>query len=337
MAFSKDDIDEVNALQDRNLKDIPVSDLNTLPGIVPRKRSQLKKARINIRPVEYYKDRTGYEERFLTSSIPLPEVTEKALQFGSIARVNNRTDNVLHYTHFSIVINAKRKLPFFTAVNINGDTWKNLPRTGDTWYYDPRIDISLQIGDELYSNEPKNLGPKGWFDRGHLVRRLDPVWGTNSEALLANEDTFHWTNCSPQYWSFNQGSQLWQGLENYILYNTDDENVKATVFTGPVFRDDDEVHRGVLIPGFYWKIVAVESTAGVLFTSAYIADQSQWAQNIPFEILPVGKYQDYQVPIVKIQSMTGLKFSREVLDSDVLKGKSDKKLRGLSDIIHPKR
>ena len=31
------------------------------------------------------------------------------------------------------------------------------------------------------------------FDRGHMVRRLDPVWGIEDAARLANSDTHHST------------------------------------------------------------------------------------------------------------------------------------------------
>jgi endonuclease G len=43
------------------------------------------------------------------------------------------------------------------------------------------------------------------FQREHLVRRMDPAWGTDKQALLADADTFHWTNCSPQVGFFNMG------------------------------------------------------------------------------------------------------------------------------------
>ncbi len=290
-----------------------------------------------IRPVEYYDGRAGYDEHFLNTVIPLPDITPQALAFGNIAAVKNTDDNVLRYTHFSLVFNAGRKLPFFTVVNIDGNLWSNIKRSEDLWYYDPRIDIDIQIGDDFYSNEPAGPDNKGWFDHGHLVRRLDPAWGDQNIALLGNEDTFHFTNCSPQYWGFNQGSELWAGLENYILYNTDDENVKATVFTGPGFQQQDEEHRDVLVPQYFWKVVLVDSADGTLYSSAYTVDQSRWAQNIPFQELPVGQFQHFQVPVADIQTDTGLLFSNDVLNADVLKDKPRKPLRGLADIVHPRR
>src|SRR5262249_52419840 len=153
-------------------------------------------------------------------------------------------DNILKYTHYSVLMNVDRRMAFYSVVNIDGNQSENLNRGTDKWYYDPRLDLSLQLGDELYGNE--NVPGGNYFDRGHLTRRLDPVWGGVAE--LANDDTFHWTNCSPQYKGFNQGDDLWQGLENYILYNTDQEDIKATVFNGPIFADDDEEHRGTRVP-----------------------------------------------------------------------------------------
>ena len=287
--------------------------------------------KIKVRPLSYYDGRQGYDLDFLGVTIPLPQLTDKALRFGSLAQVQGASDKVLRYTNFSVVFNEKRRMAFFTAVNIDGKLSVNVKRGNDEWYFDPRLPLNLQIGDELYSNEPGN-----YFDRGHLTRRLDPVWGDTAE--LADEDTFHWTNCAPQYWEFNQGKELWQGLENFILYNTDAEDVRASVFTGSLFQDDDEEHRGVLIPQYFWKVVVVSDQGGKLYASAYVVSQKQFAKNIPFEKLPVGDFNNFQVSITKLEQRTGLAFSNDVRAADVFKDSSgDRRLRSFGDIIHPRR
>ncbi len=106
------------------------------------------------------------------------------------------------------------------------------------------IPEGAQAGDELYANND--------FDRGHLVRREDPNWGPT--AGVANRDTFHFTNCAPQLSAFNQ--RTWLSLEDYILTNTRRIGKRASVFTGPVFRQNDPVYRDVAIPLAYWKVVA---------------------------------------------------------------------------------
>ena len=287
--------------------------------------------KIKMRPLSYYDGRQGYDLDFLGVTIPLPQLTDKALRFGSLTQVQGASDKVLRYTNFSVVFNEKRRMAFFTAVNIDGKRWVNLKRGNDEWYFDPRLPMELQIGDELYGSEPGN-----YFDRGHLTRRLDPVWG--DMAALADEDTFHWTNCAPQYWEFNQGKELWQGLENFILYNTDQEDVRASVFTGPLFQDDDEEHRGVLIPQYFWKVVVVTDRGGKLYASAYVVSQKQFAKNIPFEKLPVGDFNNFQVSIGKLEQRTGLAFSNDVRAADVFKdGSGDRRLRSFGDIVHPRR
>ena len=292
----------------------------------------------NIWPPEHYIGRKGYDSNFLGISLPFPEVSSEALKHGPITPVKGTDDNILRYQHFSLIHNTKRKMAFVTAVNIDGNTWKNITRGDDKWYYDSRIPIESQLGEEMYSNEPSFDGnKKGWFDRGHLVRRQDPDWGTNDEAVLADTDTFHWSNCAPQYWFFNQRQEHWQGLENYILYNTDQDNLKASVFSGPVFDLNDEIHRGIQIPQYFFKIVAVTDSSNKLFSSAYVVSQKKWAQDIPFEVLPVDEFKNFQTTIAKVEQMTGLRFPEALKNADVRAGKDDVGLRSLADIAIPRR
>jgi len=68
-----------------------------------------------------------------------------------------------------------------------------------------RISLSAQAGNELYRDNP--------LDKGHMVRRLDPAWGSQQDIDDAVTDTY--TNAAPQDHSFNDG--LWGYVEDYIL------------------------------------------------------------------------------------------------------------------------
>lgn len=288
----------------------------------------------SVRPLSYYQGRKGYNPDFLGINIPLPELTSKALAFGQVAKIEGTEDNILRYTHFSIVMCETRRLAFYTVVNIDGRQWIGLERGKDEWFFDPRIPDNLQVGNDFYSNEPGG----NFFDRGHLVRRQDPIWGEQSTAKIANSDTFHFTNCSPQYFRFNQSEELWQGLENFILTNTDQDDLLATVFTGPIFQENDVFHRGIQVPQLFWKVVLVVDTAGKLYSSAYVVSQEKFVDNIPFERKPVGEFNNFQVSIANLETRTGLKFSDKVRKADVYTGPSKgKQLRGFSDIDHPRR
>ena len=260
---------------------------------------------------------TGYDSDFLGTSVPFPTLTPRALSYGRAA-VNRETgQSELPYTHFSIVMNAERRLAFATGVNIDGRKSVPLGRNRDRWSYDPRLPEEEQAGDWLYKEEGGNF-----FDRGHLVRRLDPCWGTAAVVERANIDTFHWTNCSPQHWSFNQGEFLWNGLENYILNNTDGENILGSVFTGPVFRQDDYVHRGVPLPRDFWKVVIIRTREGQLRSSGYTVSQARLIANLDFEEYPIGQFRTFQKPVSRIAEMTGLNFGDAVIRADVLDGRT---------------
>jgi endonuclease G, mitochondrial len=299
-----------------------------------RKKQPRPSSNGSVRPLSYYQGREGYNPDFLGTNIPLPELTSIALAFGPVAKVAGTQDNILRYTHFSVVMCETRRLAFYTVVNIDGRQWIGLERGRDEWFFDPRIPEHLQVGNDFYSNEPGG----NFFDRGHLVRRQDPIWGEQNTARLANSDTFHFTNCSPQYFLFNQSKELWQGLENFILTNTDQEDLLATVFTGPIFQQSDIFHRGIQVPQLFWKVIIVTDSVGKLYSSAYVVSQEKFVENIPFERKPVGEFNNFQVSVTSLENRTGLKFSDEVRLADVYTGSSQgKELRGFSDIEHPRR
>ena len=241
-----------------------------------------------------YKNRNGYNLKFLEKIIPLPNISNKLA--NDIVTLKNSNDSELKYTNFSLVMSKSRKLPFFTAVNIDGSQLKRLERLRDAWYYDSRIEKEFQYGPDLYFNND--------LDRGHLVRRLDPVWGPNFKD--ANEDTFHFTNCSPQHKNLNQ--KTWLELEDYILKNADVYDLKVNVFTGPVFNNNDLIYRGkYLIPSEFWKVVTIikNDDKKSISSTAYLQTQKQLIENLKFIF---GEFKTYQVQIKKIESLTALDF-----------------------------
>lgn len=241
-----------------------------------------------------YDGLAGYEENFLGEDfrIALPALGE-ALQ-RDVAQLSDGEGTLLRYAHFSVVMNRARRLAFFTAVNIHGGSLRNVPRSSDRWYFDPRLKREYQCGPELYAAND--------LDRGHLVRRLDPVWG--ADANRANEHTFHFTNCSPQHRHLNQ--KTWLNLEDYILDNAGRHDLKVNVFTGPVFRDDDMLYRGRFrIPAEFWKVVAMVKQDGKLSATAYLQTQKNLIEDLEFAY---GPYKTYQVPIAHVEHITGLDF-----------------------------
>ena len=247
-----------------------------------------------------YSTREGYSEKFLGDdlkySVPLPGLSSILERDAAevITGISDSNNYELKYQHFSVIMNKKRRMPFLTAVNIDGNQLRRIPRGGDKWYIDPRIERQYQFGNELYS--------KNDLDRGHMVRRLDPVWGPKAE--IANEDTFHYTNACPQHKNLNQ--KTWNNLEDYILDNADVLDLKVSVFTGPVFRADDITYRNAKIPREFWKVaVLVDSQTNELSATAYLLSQADMISNLEFAY---GQFRTYQISLAQVEALTDLNF-----------------------------
>lgn len=255
------------------------------------------------RDLEFFKRVKGYERDFLGPVVELPRLSPE--QIEDVAQRLDGRGHVLEYVHFSAVMCASRRLAYYTAVNIDGRRLKQLTRDADVWYFDPRVAREHQAGPDLYERND--------LDRGHLVRRIDPVWGR--PAATANEDTFHFTNCAPQHKHLNR--RTWLGLEDYILNNAANSDLKVSVFTGPVFRADDMAYRGVYqIPAEFWKVVVMRKADRKLSATGYLQTQKNLLEDLEFAY---GAYRTYQVPVVRIEAITGLDFGR-LRDHDPLAG-----------------
>jgi endonuclease G, mitochondrial len=268
----------------------------------------------------------GYRKDFLGKDhqLKLPVLNAKQkkdlVKFG----VNK---SVLDYIHYSATMSKTRRFAFFTAVNIDGTTWKNNPRKG-SWKKDDRISFNEQFGRELYG------AMKDDFDQGHLVRREDPEWGENNIAEKAGENTFMYPNCVPQHQELNR--KIWEELENNILHKGSiDQKLKVSVFTGPVLSDNDGIFikkvndQEVKIPSLFWKIVTWVKTDGKTYAVGFIQSQEKFLIEggiikkllVPgklklreltdediFEHLKFKDGKTYQVSIAEIETLTGLVF-----------------------------
>jgi endonuclease G len=237
--------------------------------------------------------RAGFDVNFLGLPVPVPALAG----VGTV---------LLPYTHFSVLMRLDKRLAAVTALGIDGEKLMDLDRSGIQWRLDPRLAEDQQTGERLYARND--------IDRGHLVRRASAVWGaTRDEAAQANEDTFYYTNAAPQAAKFNQGLDLWLGLESYLLEHAADYARRLIVLTGPIFGDTDPVYRGVDIPLLFFK-VAVFLQDGELAATGYVVDQTPQLADLPDvprpgtidEAPPLGPFRTFQVPIRDIAAMTGL-------------------------------
>jgi endonuclease G, mitochondrial len=249
-------------------------------------------------PVSDYLDRKGYAEDFLGAgtSVPLPQIRRDAAQIVTFDFDGNEEESVLRYLHFSVVMHRTRRQCFYSAVNINGGQSRKTRRPG--WAFDPRIPRELQIMKECYGNAPK-------FSRGHMTRREDPAWGSSTAvAQKGNADSMHVTNAVPQMQSFNAG--IWLQLEDYALENARQDDMKISVFTGPVFKRDDPTQFGVKIPRQFWKVIAfIHDETGELSATGYSLSQESFLSEDEFVF---GAHETHQRSLRWIEQQAGVSF-----------------------------
>ena len=204
-------------------------------------------------------------------------------------------------------MNKERRMPFFTAVNIDGAQVKEVKRSGK-WLFDPRIEREHQLGNAAYK--------KNDLDRGHMVRRRDPTWGDKAEQ--GSTDTFVYTNAALQHENLNQDE--WLDLENRVLEKAMTEDKKMTVMTGPVFRDSDpsfdnggKLKNPTKIPQDFWKVVAWNDPEKGLQSEAFVMSQKKdlaGTGNPDDKLTTEKQFNMYRVPISQLEEMTSLDFGQ---------------------------
>lgn len=265
--------------------------------------SVFEKLDISLSPITYETVRAeaaaapghGFDSSFLGDEVALP--TLSADLADDIAPVKDGSE-VVHHTHFSLTMSASRRLARWVAWNIDGESLKKLSRSSIKFQLDPQIDAEHQMGDEVYKAND--------LDRGHLARRADLTWGPRAEAQQANEDSFYFTNISPQINSFNQSSRggLWGRLEDTVYDQVEVDRLRLSVFGGPVFHDDDREYRGVRVPREFWKVLAY-TTDGQLTTKAFLL-----TQNLDrLETLDLQEFKTYQLTLDELTERTGVQFA----------------------------
>ncbi|WP_158843526.1 DNA/RNA non-specific endonuclease [Saccharothrix deserti] len=263
----------------------------------------------------------GFDGDFLGVPVGVPELGQEAR--ADAVELNGST--VIDYTHFSLAQSKSRRFAFWVAWNIDGGGLKKINRSGIPFLLDPRIPGEFQIGDELYRDNR--------LDRGHLARRADLLWGPKAVAERANKDSFFFTNITPQMDDFNQSARrgLWGRLEDAVLEDADVDDLKVSVYGGPVFRSDDRVFRGVPLPREYWKVLAFAS-AGELKARAFVL-----TQNLDqLESLELDEFRVFQVALGEVEERCGFTFpaALKAADTLVLPESLEERapLEGLSDI-----
>ena len=263
-----------NAVRDRLLFGLASAPRTILTEFSPPAADESLEQQGADSKAEFFEDADGYDQNFLSRKIDLPKMKSQTDRDKLAVLIGTRNEVELKYTHFSVVFDADRRFARFTAVNIDGNNLVRNSKVTKPWRRDGRIDVERQADDDFYVKSiAKELV---YFQRGHLVRRVDPSWG--KELKRAVEDTFHFTNAAPHHATFN--NTIWGNLEDYLLDKCDRTQKRMTVFTGPIFRPSDPGSYGrkrpkgpYKIPVEYWKVAVIQKTPTTIAAAGFKVGQ----------------------------------------------------------------
>jgi endonuclease G len=107
---------------------------------------------------------------------------------------------------------------------------------------------------------------------------------------------------------------LWGELEDAVYEDVDVDDLRISVFGGPVFKDTDFLFRGVLVPRSFWKLIAyVES--GTLKAKAFVLTQDDLEARL--ESLGLEEFKLYQVSVGELTDLIRLDFG-SLEDADTM-------------------
>ncbi|PIE92149.1 hypothetical protein CO726_28240 [Bacillus fungorum] len=267
----------------------------------------------------------GFDTIFLGEEFPIsfPRLRE------DISQVALEGGKIYPFTHFSIVMNKERKFAIYGANNTDVERNMHLDRC-DNWHLDERIKNENQVGKWLYAGGQADL-----WDRGHLVRRDDVDWGNSDEAKKANCDSFCFANIAPQHKEFHHTK--WGDIENWIISRSKSRDKKFSIFTGPIFTENDREYCGyqkplgcgIKIPAGFWKVAFYIGIDDNLHSVAFkIIQDDYWLLNLHEESRSSTKYHllermdvltTYQVPLTTITEVTGIIFDEHLYGTNPLR------------------
>jgi endonuclease G len=272
--------------------------------------------------VEHLKTCKGYDPKFIDGKTNIPTGILSLNQKKQLPSVSGAAKGLLNYSFFSVAYSSKRKLPFFSASNIDASKKNENTKRANGFSVDPRVKTKYQLDNGFYDLE-KNFTE---FEIGHMASNDEMSWGaTDDEAQLSAYESFHFPNSVPQAERLNSG--LWRSLEQYIIKEGGNTiNKKISVFTGPVLAKRDPVYindKTFQVPLLFWKVIVFKWKDQLWCTGFIMSHEKRLRDDLKILIYPKApqkfnekpdlfkdyKYkQVFQVNLSLVEKHTGLKF-----------------------------
>lgn len=185
-------------------------------------------------------------------------------------------------------------------VNWNRNNWEYTSWGGDPFQPDPLLPDGIRIGDEEHKRDR--------YDRGHLCASADRLYSRD-----ANEQTFYYSNISPQLNGFNTG--IWLDLENKVQNWGSNPDMRDTLYVvkGGTIRDGEfydsrgqhgviatDINKmsGIVVPAHYFMALVCRKSDSFYGIAFYFDHTDRHTGNLS----------NYAITIDELEEKTGIDF-----------------------------
>lgn len=247
------------------------------------------------------------EGRAYVTDYSIPHLNSANYYVEHTVSVNNQT--VFNY---ALEWNDAMKHSAWVAFVFDTVTKQDNVKRTDAWNVDPKLPKEMQVDNEWHKGDG--------FDRGHICASEDRVYFKE-----ANEQTFYYSNMSPQINDFNSG--FWLSVENQIrkwgraipnvydkVYITKGGTLNRLLknFTGTIADPNGIVPatnaggftvKGLACPQYYFAAILSEKN-GVYHAIAFLVEHKEGLPKKP----TATEMQQYLVSIDELEAFSGIDF-----------------------------
>lgn len=191
-------------------------------------------------------------------------------------------DEIISHTGYSFLFSNKDKQAFWIAYQLTSAETVKLYNRSDR--FTPNKSVKEGTAND---NDYKGSG----YDRGHLAPAADMGW-----SVKAMEESFYYSNMSPQKPSFNRG--IWKQLEE-LTREWAVQNKEIYIVTGGVLNDSlPSIGKNkISVPKYFYKVILDYSEPSIKGIGFIMPNESSKEP-----------LQRYAVTIDSVERFTGINF-----------------------------
>ena len=174
-------------------------------------------------------------------AVDTPQSDDKAIPISGLEIPKTAPkDKIISHYGYTLLLNATHKQATWVAYELSKEeTTKQVDRT-NKFIADPKANSEIADNQDYAGSG---------YDRGHLAPAGDMSWSATSM-----EESFYYSNMSPQQPSFNRG--IWKKLEERVR-TWAIENSALYIVTGPILTAGLSTigEHQISVPKYYYKVI----------------------------------------------------------------------------------